>query len=926
MPNWKRYLRRHFSSLELDGPQEARLITELADHLEDLYQDALSREMSPQDAEAAVVRWLGDTNVAASELIRSEPAHARTRLNRWIEEREERLRRRGSGWKPLVNLVRDLRLTLRGLAKRPVFTAVVVLVLALGIGATAAIFTMLDRVVLSPLPFHDADRLISIGHSGEGVGIQNAGQCAAWHFTYEDENRVFEDLGMYGTGSSTIIDDRGEPEAVPDLGMTSGVLRALRIQPVLGRLLTPEDEQLGSPNVILLSEGYWRNRFGGDSGIVGRTVQVDGASQEIVGVLPASLRSLGSDPAIIYPYQFDRSTLFVGNIGFGSVARLKDGVSLEQAHADVARMIPLALEKFPGGPVADFNARAQYAPIIRPLSDTLVGSLANLLWILMAGVAVVLLIACANVANLFLVRADGRETEMAIRTAMGASRRRIGWEYLKESLVLGLLGGVGGLAVAYVGLRVLVASAPTGLPRFEEVSLNVDVLLFALVVSLAAGAFFGVFPVLKLRHGALVDALKQGGRSGTTGKSRHRVQNGLAVSQIALALVLLVGSGLMLRSFLTLKNVDPGFHGAEDVLTLGIYIPRNEVAEPTDVAAAHERIALRLAEVPGVTAVGLATAGPMYGFNNVNPLYVEGMEYTGDQPPPIRRHKWIGEDFLETLGVPLLVGRSFTWQDVHDRIPAVLVSERLAREYWGSPEAALGHRVAARPDPPRWYEIVGVVADVREDGLAADPPLLVYWPQVTLAFWEGNPADQVQTWRGMSYAIRSSRVGTPGLLDDVRQAIWEVNPHLPLLRPNSLESRVANSIARTSFTMILLGVAAGVALLLGVVGVYGVISYAVSQRTRELGMRMALGARDTDVTRMVLRQGLALAAAGLAIGLALAYGVTRLMAGLLFGISPQDPTTFALVPAGLLAVALLASYLPARRAAQVDPMVALRAE
>ena len=584
------------------------------------------------------------------------------------------------------------------------------------------------------------------------------------------------------------------------------------------------------------------------------------------------------------------------------------------------------MEKFPGGPAAEFNARARYAPDIRLLKERLLGSTANLLWILMGGVAVVLLIACANVANLYLVRADGKQTEMAVRAAMGASRGRIGWEYLKESLVLAVLGGAGGLALGYAGLRALVALAPSSLPRIDEVSLDGGVLLFTLLVSLAAGVFFGVFPALKQARDDLVDALKQGGRAGARGKEGHRAQNALAVSQVALAMVLLVASGLMLRSFLTLRNVDPGFHNSEDVLVMRLYIPPGEVRDPAEVAATHERIARRLQELQGVTSVGIATSIPMHGSNNVNPFFVEGLDYSGDQAPTNRRHKWIGEGMLETLQIPLLAGRTFTWQDIHDRIPAVLVSEKLAREYWDSPAAALGQRVAARPDPPRWHEIIGVVADVRDDGLAADPPPMLYWPQVTLAFWEGNAADQIATWRGTSYAIRSPRVGTAGFLEEVRAAVSEVNPNLPLLGVATLEDLTAQSIARTSFTLVLLGLAAGVALLLGLIGVYGVISYSVSQRTPELGMRMALGARSEDVTGMVLRQGLVLSLVGLTIGLALALSLTRVMTSLLFDISPRDPVTFTVVPVVLVVVALLASYVPARRAARVDPMVALRAE
>ncbi len=730
---------------------------------------------------------------------------------------------------------------------------------------------------------------------------------------------------MYGTGLATIT-GQGEPESVQGLGVTSGVFRALRMPPVAGRIFTPEDDEPEAPNLVLLGYGYWQTRFGGDPNVVGQTIEANSDTWEIIGVMPASLQSLGSDPALIFPFRFDRSTLFVGNIGFGGVARLRDGVTLDQASADAARLLPLAFEKFPGGPVADFSERAQFAPNIQPLKERLVGNVTNLLWILMAGVGVVLLIACANVANLFLVRADGKETEMAVRSAMGANRGRIGWEYLKESLVLSVVGGLGGLTLAYVGLEALVAAGPDNLPRLDEVSVNRGVLFFALAVSLGAGAFFGMFPVLRQARAALVDALKEGGRTGTGGRKRHRTQAVLAVSQMALALVLLVASGLLVRSFVSLRSVDPGFDNPESVLTLRLTIPSSEVVDPAEVAATHELVARRLAEIPGVNSVGLATSIPMGLGGNVNPLYVDGVEYTGDQTATIRRHKWIGEGYLETMQIPLLLGRSLTWQDVHDRAPVVLVSESLARAYWDSPEAALGQRVAVRPDPIRWHEVVGVVADVLDDGLGQTPPLMVYWPQVTLAFWEGTTLDNVQTWRGMGYAIRSPRVGTTGFLDQVREAIWEVNPNLPVRSLLPLEELMAQSIARTSFTLVLLGVAAGVALLLGLVGVYGVISYSVSQRSQEMGLRMALGAQAAQVKRMVLRQSLVLSVIGVAIGLGLAFGLTRLMAGLLFGVSPVDLVTFLSVAVGLTAVALLASYLPARRAAGADPMNALRAE
>ncbi len=925
MPDWKRYLREHVHLPVMRKHRDERALQEMADHLEDLYREARSRGLSEEDAEALVLRWIGDPERAADELMGAEPERFRAHLDRWFERREEELASGGRSRSALGDAVRDLHVGLRGLARRPLFTGVVILVLALGIGATSAIFTLVDAIVLTPLPFDDADRLVSVHHLAPGSGIADAGQCAAWHFTYEDESRVFDALGMYA-GDNASVTGTGDPEAVPVLQVTHGVFDAIRLTPALGRIFTAADDDPDAPATVMLGYGYWETRYGGNPDVIGRTLQVDGVAREIIGVAPLEVRTLGLDPSLVVPLRFRRSSLFVGNIGYASVGRLRDGVSLEEAAADLNRALPLAWEKFPGGPVASSDDPSLYVAEVRPLKDDLVGSVADLLWILLGGVGIVLLIACANVAGLYLVRAEGKEGEMAVRTAMGASGRRIAWEYLKESLLLGLMGGIAGLLLAQIGLGSILSMAPTNLPRLEEVRLDASVLLFTLAVSLGTGLLFGLIPALRQGRGGLVDALKEGGRDGTRSRGTHRVQNLLAIAQIALAVVLLVASGLMLRSGRHLRSLDPGFGHPESVLALRLYIPGREEPDPARVAITYEAIVHRIAEIPGVSSVGVATAVPMDGSNNVNPFHVRGRETDAAERTMSRRHKWIGPGYLETLEIPLVAGRSFTWDDIHDRTPVAMLSERLAREVFGSPEAAMGQYVAARPDPPAWKEVVGVVRDVREDGMDRDPPALVYWPQVTLGFWEGNAADQVQTWRGEGIAVRSRRVGTPGFREELEKAIWEVSPNLPLQRVRTLPELMSASVARTSFTMILLGIAGAAALVLGLVGVYGVIAYAVSRRTRELGMRMALGAARGRVLTMVVRQGAVLAGTGVILGLALAFAVTRSMSSILVGVDPADPVTFAAVGGGLLVVALLASYLPARRAARVDPAVALRTE
>jgi predicted permease len=858
------------------------------------------------------------------ELVAAERHHLAAEAARRVARSEEAVRQKGRRWLPVADLLRDLRLGARSLARRPLFAVAVVFILALGIGATTAIFTLIDAIILSPLPFSAPDRLVSLIHSAPSVGQGDVGTCAAWHFTYEDENRVFDDLGMYGLTRVTVTGD-GRPEAVRAIQATSGVFRVLRMNAVAGRAFTVGDENVDAPAVVLLSHTYWRSRFGGDPAVVGRTLQVDGVAREIVGVLPASLRALGADPALIVPLRYRRASLFVGNVGAVGIARLKDGVTLEQADADMARMLPLAFEKFPGGPVIDFARKANYVARAEPLVEALVGDVARLLWILMAGVAIVLLIACANVANLFLVRAEGRYREMAVRQALGAGVSRIGWEYLKESLIVGLLGGLAGLALAYGGLRALVAIVPTQLPRMEEVSIDGSVLLFTIAVSLAAAFLFGGLPIVHSCRRRVVEALKEGGEGAGRARSRGWVQAALAIGQTALALILLVSAGLVLRSAQALQRVDAGFVHSKDVLAFQVRIAARMVSSSNDAALMQEAVARRLGEIARVTSVGMATALPMQGNSNINPLYVDGITTAG-RTPLSRRHKWIGEGYSETLGIPLVAGRAFTWTDVHDRMPGVVVSESLARAYWGSIEGAIGKRLAIRPDPIRWHEVIGVVGDVREDGLGLDPVPMVYWPQVMLAAWEGDAADSVLVWGGVSYAVRSDRVGTPGFLDEVRRAVWSVNPDLALVNVSVLSDSMDRSIARTSFTLVLLGVAAVVALILGLAGVYAVISYGVSRRVRELGMRMALGADAGQVRGLVLRQGFGLAAAGVVIGLGVTLLVTSAMSGLLFGVSATDPLTFATVAVAIFAVSFAGSYLPARRAARVDPIVVLRAE
>ncbi|MEM6701306.1 MAG: ADOP family duplicated permease [Acidobacteriota bacterium] len=917
MPDWASWVRE-----AVRGGDE-RLVGELADHLEDVYREALLGGATPAEAEAAAREALGEPQAAATSLDRSKPGHLPRRASRWMESREEAVRRSRAAL--LADLLRDLRLGLRSLARRPLFSLTVITVLSLGIGATAAIFTLIDSILLEPLPFEGQERLISINHKAPAVGFENTGQCAAWHTLYEDSSETLEHIGMF-LPELIAVHGKGNPEALRALRTTHGTLDALALRATLGRALEPADEAPGAAHVVLLSHDYWQKRYGGDASVLGEQLRIDGKPHEIVGVAPAELQHLGPASDLILPFEIDRSRLYVGNIGFGSVARVREDVSLEEARAELQRLLPNAWERFPGGPIATKEHIEAFSVEVVPYKDRLVGDTASVLWVLLGGVGLVLLVACANVANLLLVRASEQRGEMAVRTAIGASRMRVRWESFKEALLLSLAGGLGGVVLASVALRGLIQLAPADVPRLGEATLSPRVLLVVLTLALLSAAIAGGAPLL--RWSPLAQTLRGAGTRIASSRGSHALRGGVAVLQVAVVLVLLVASGLMLQSFRELRSVEPGFGAPEDVLTLQLHIPVEQVPEHDAVARQFETIAHRLEEVPGVEAVTVASAIPLDGNNNVNTLYTEGSERSSTDRPEIERHKWIGGDFFRALQIPLLAGEGITWQDVRSGRPAVVVSESLARKYWGSTAGALGQKLAARPEPPFHYEVVGVAADVRDDGVAPASPPMVYRPRAPRAFWRGTGEDDRFIWRSQSFAIRNRRAQDPTFLEQVQEAIWEINPSLALLNTASLErlARSDPSVAGTLFITRLLTLASAVALLLGVIGVYGLISTWVAQQKRELGLRMAFGASAGSVQRMVLKRGLALCAVGLPLGLALSLGLQAALGHLLFGVRATDPITLFLACAALLLVVGAASYFPARRAAAIDPMHVIRAD
>ncbi len=803
------------------------------------------------------------------------------------------------------------------------FTAITLITLAAGVGGNTVVFSVLEGVLLKPLPYPRPDELIGVWHTAPGIQLKDFDMSPSDYFIYREQNRTMQDIGMY-SGDSVSVTGVAEPEQVPALRVTDGTLPLLGIPPLLGRSFTKQDDSPGALETVMLTYGYWRRKFGGDASAIGRNIIVDGQSRQVIGVLPQRFHFLDrDDPALITPFQFDRSKVNLGNFSYGGLARLMPGVTLEQVNADVARMLPIVMRSFPAPP--GFSIKlfedAKIGPNVRPLKRDVVGDVGSVLWVLMGSIGMVLLIACANVANLLLVRVEARRQELAVRGALGASRGCIAADLLLESVILGLLGSTVGLGLAYVALRVLAAIAPAGLPRVREIGIDGPVLLFTLLISLLASILFASIPIFKYAGARLSTGIREGGRALSQSREQHRARSVLVVVQVALALVLLICSGLMIRTFRALTNVNPGFVGPAALQTFRISIVGAQAKEDEKVVRMEEEISYRLAVIPGVSSVGISSKLPMTGQGWSDPIFLEGRTYAEGQLPPLRRFKFVSPGFLGTLGMPLVAGREITWNDTYKKIPVAMISENVARELWHDPSAALGKRIRVSTKDD-WREIIGVVGDVYDDGVSKPATTSVYWPLMMDHF----ESDDSMSMRNVAFLLRSSRTGSESFLNEVRQAVWSLNPNLPLAEVHTLDFFYKRSMARTSFTLIMLGVAGSMALLLGVVGIYGVIAYSVSQRTREIGIRMALGAQQQTLTGMFVRHGLALTGIGVACGLAVAIVVMRLMSSLLFKVSPVDPVAYGAASFGLVATAFLASYLPSRRVSTVDPVEALRAE
>ncbi|MFN2599083.1 MAG: ABC transporter permease [Pyrinomonadaceae bacterium] len=830
-------------------------------------------------------------------------------------------------------LIQDLRFGWRMLRRQPAFAFVAVLTLALGVGANTAVFSVVDAVLLRPLPYPAADRLVMLWTTMKSQGIPQSGSAMPDYREWRDRTRSFEGLGAFYYGDFNLAGGGAEPERVQGARVTANLFDVLRVRPALGRNFTADEEQYGRHQVALLSYGLWQRRYGADPSIVGREIKVGGAGYTVVGVMPQGTAFFDNQPAVDLwvPISFapgdnmdSRNNYFINVAG-----RLKDGVTLQQARADV------------GAVAASLRAEGKESEAfdgsLVSLRDQLVGDARRALLVLLGAVSFVLLVACANVANLLLARAAARERELAIRASLGASRLRLARQLLLESLPLGLLGGGFGLLLAAWGVSAIEALLPAALPRHNQIEIDARVLAFTAAVSLLTTVFFGLLPALQAARSDLQTALSEGGRGGGQGRRQSRLRGLLVSAEMALALVLLVGAGLMIQSFWKLRRVDTGFD-ARNVLTMRIPLPAAKYPVPLNVNSPppaalgfYERLLERVRATPGVEAAGVSTSLPLGAGGRWGKLFsVEGRPAPASVSEiPDVSFALVSEGYLKAMGIRLLRGRDFDARDTEDAQQVAIINETAARRFFpgedplgkvvflGPPENLLPPAPPGEDNHIPRRTVVGVVADVKGSRLSVAPEAEVYAP---------DTQNKREGWtNAMMLAVRGAG-STSALASTIREEVRALDPDQPVADVATMEERLSRSFSEPRFSTLMLGLFAAVALVLAAVGIYGVVSYTVAQRTHEIGVRLALGARPQDILRMIVRQGMTLTLVGVAAGLCAALALTRLMSGLLYGVSATDAKVFVGIALLLSLVALLACLVPARRATKVDPMIALRYE
>lgn len=904
MPDWRSYVQERLPRLGLRPEREAEVVEELAQQLEQAYADARAQGQDDDEAIAAANAQISDWTKLAQEIrLAEEPVAGRLPepLRGSLHERPALGRRTANMW---ADLWQDARYGVRTLRKSLGFTLVAVLTLALGIGANAAIFSVVNAVLLRPLPYPEAEQLVYIVESNLEKGWASFDVSPPNFVDWRKQSESFTE--MFAVDTEPYSYTGGElPEQLPGLRVTEGFFDVLRVHPALGRGFLATEFQPGRERVVLLSYSLWQRLFAGRPNVLGQTMPLNGEVYTIVGVMPPDFRFGGRSTGLWAPLVFNAGELSRRGAHFLVVfGRLRGGRTLEQAQAEMDQIAERLRSEYP-------NTNRGWGVSIRRVHDAAVAGVRKALLVLLGAAGLVLLIACVNVANMQLTRATTRVREVAIRTAMGASRLRLLQQLLVESVLLAVVGGGMGLLLAYWGVDAVLALSPDLLPRQSEIAVDAPVLVFALLLSLAVGAVFGLAPAWLASRTNSWAALKEGSPTGAVA-GRRRLRSLMVVTEISLALMLLVGSGLFVRSFSRLTSVPPGFR-TDHALTMSVTLPRTKYPEPKQMAAFFERLHERLATLPGVDSVAMTSLLPLGGDDDeIYSFQVEGQPEDPNRESPSALYYVVTPGYLHTMGIPLLSGRDFTAQDTDQSTRVCIINDVMARQLFTGRDP-VGQRIRLGRNTDSVREIVGVAASVKHYGLMDRP---------TFQLYELLPQ---RPRREMTILLRTS-VEPTSLAGTMGRALRDVDPEQPAVFVRTLEELQWNSMALPRFRTLLLGLFAGLALVLASVGLYGVMAYSVAQRTREIGLRMALGAQPGDVLRMVVREGMVLVVLGVAIGLAGALGSSRVLASLLFEISPWDAATLSAVTAGLALVALLACYLPARRAAQMDPMGALRYE
>jgi putative ABC transport system permease protein len=814
----------------------------------------------------------------------------------------------------------------RSLRRSPAFTVTASLTLIIGIGAAVAIFALVNGVLLRPLPYGDPDRLVVPYHNMQLIGLAKGNQTQGTYFTYKKLARSLEAIGVYQAGAVNVSDPRGgsEPQRMGSAFVTQSVIPLLQVPPLIGRSFTEAEDAPKGPNVVIISEGLWRSRFGADRGVLGRTIDVNGRTWEIIGVMPTRFRFPSPETQIWIPMRLDANDPSPGGFNYDGIARLRKGVTIAAASRDLVSVLPKILELSPnlapGVSTQMLLDQARPVPFVAPLKDDVTGGIAKTLWIVAAAAGVVLLVACANVTNLILVRADGRQRELAVREALGAGRGRVTMYFLGESIVVTAVSAAAGVALAAVAIRLLVSMGPTSIPRLSEVHIDLATVAFAIVVSALVAVACSIVPVLRIGRVHLSNALREGGRGGTAGRARQRIRSALVAGQIALALVALASSGLLLRTFERLNAVRPGFE-PEGLATFWVALPYARYTSDTSAVRFYSQLLDRVRAVPGVRDVGFSSRLPFEqnGGWSKDPLYPEDDLATyANKIPPLNFYTTTDGGYFHVMGIPLIAGKTFDRPELQ-RGDEAIISRATAIQFWkdSTGQRVLGKRFRELPGTP-WLTIVGVVGDTRDSSLASPPSLVVYRPQ---SISNGTHSTQ---WT-MALVVRTGSEPT-AITSAIQRAVRDLDPTLPLFDIRSMSEITAASMAQLSFTIIVLGAAALVTLILGAVGLYGVMAYVVSLRTRELAVRIALGATPSAVIRMLTTQGVVVTGFGVAAGLVLFVIVARALKSLLFGVASMDPVTLLSASLLLVGIAAFASWLPARRTARVDPADVLRAE